>query len=213
MAKPCAKASPVEIQLLHQWWVRDLNSKNLHCFCSEFGDRVYLNREDQALERRWYAVYTLPQNEKSAVKHLGLRNVESFLPTHETVRVWKNRQRVKTILPLFPTYLFVNINHQERVKVLESPGILHIVGNGRQGVPLGDAEFEFLRSGFHGRKLEPFRELIVGEKVRIKTGVMQSVEGILVRKNSTLRFVLTINLINQHAAVEIDADALESVHS
>jgi transcription antitermination factor NusG len=186
-----------------------------HIVCQEFTDRVDFNLEeaDPAFKRRWYAVYTVPQNEKSAIKHLDLRDVESFLPTYETIRVWKNRQRVKTILPLFPTYLFVHINDRERVKVLESPGVLHIVGNGRQYVPLEDAEFEFLRSGFQGRKLEPYRELVVGEKVRIKTGVMKSVEGILVRKSSSLRFVLTLNLINQHAAVEVDADALESVLS
>lgn len=166
---------------------------------------------DSASDRRWYAVFTVPQNEKSAIRHLELRDVESFLPTYETVRVWKNRQRVKTVLPLFPTYLFVRIDRDERVKVLQTPGVLHIVGNGRNVIPLEDAEVEFLRSGFDGRKAEPFSELVVGEKVRIKTGMMQGVEGTLVRKQSSLRFVLTLTLINQHAAVEVDADTLESV--
>ena len=163
------------------------------------------------MERRWYAVFTVPQNEKSVVRQFDLRDVESFLPTYESVRVWKNRQRVTSVLPLFPTYLFVRISHSERVRVLQSPGVLSIVGNGRKNIPLPDAEIEFLRSGLNGRKVEPYKELVVGEKVRIKTGVMQGVEGVLVRKNSSLRFVLGIDLINQHAAVEVDADALESV--
>jgi transcription antitermination factor NusG len=182
-----------------------------HLVLPEFGDIAHLDPEvsDQAYERRWYAVYTVPQNEKAVVKHLGLRNVESFLPTYEAVRVWRNRQRVKTILPLFPTYLFVHITNREKVRVLRSPGVLHIVGNGRQYVPIEDAEIEFLRSGFHGKQLEPYSELVVGEKVRVKTGVMQGVEGTLVRKSNSLRFVLTLNLINQRAAVEVDADALE----
>ncbi len=161
--------------------------------------------------RRWYAVFTVPQNEKSAVKHLELRDIESYLPTYETVRVWKNRQRVKTVLPLFPTYLFVHIEVGERTRVLQTPGVLHIVGNGRNLLPLEDSEVEFLRSGFHGKKPEPYSELVVGERVRIKTGVMQGIEGTLVRKQSSLRFVLTLSMINQHAAVEVDADALECV--
>lgn len=183
-----------------------------HILCPEFDNEIYPHQRVNYLasERRWYAVFTVPQNEKSAVRHLDLRNVESFLPTYETVRVWKNRQRVKIVLPLFPTYIFVRINHSERVKVLQSPGVLHIVGNGRKHVPLEDAEVEFLRSGFCGKKVEPYMDLVVGEKVRIKTGVMQGVEGVLVRKNSSLRFVLTLNLINQQAAVEVDAEALES---
>jgi transcription antitermination factor NusG len=184
-----------------------------HSVGPEISDDLYSSpeRNDLASERKWYAVFTIPQNEKSVVKHLDLRNVESFLPTYETVRLWKNRQRVRTILPLFPTYLFVHINHRERVKVLQAPGVLHILGNGRKYAPLADAEVDFLRSGFCGKRAEPYNELPLGAKVRIKTGVMQGVEGILVRKNTSLRFVLTIGLINQHAAVEVDADALESV--
>ena len=181
----------------------------------QFGGEVRREHEVPAMtsERKWYAVYIVPQNEKSAVKHLDLRNIESFLPTYETVRVWKNRQRINTTLPLFPSYLFVHIDHWERAKVLQSPGVLHIVGRSRQPAPLADEEVEFLRSGLGDRKVEPYREIVVGERVRIKTGVMQGVDGTLVRKSSSLRFVLTLNLINQHAAVEVDADVLESVLS
>ena len=162
-------------------------------------------------QRRWFAVFTVPQNEKSVVRHLNLRSVESFVPTYETIRVWKNRQRVTTVLPLFPCYVFVHINQRERVRVLESPGVLRMIGNGRQYVALEQAEIEFLRSGISGRKVEPFQDLVVGEKVRIKAGLMQGVEGTLVRKNNSLRFVLSLELINQHAAVEVDADVLESM--
>lgn len=166
-------------------------------------------RTDPGFERNWYAVFTIPQNEKSTARHLTLRSIETFLPTYETLRVWKNRQRMKIVLPLFPSYLFVHIDHSERVRVLQSPGVLHIVGSGRNYAPLDDAEVEFLRSGLSGRKIEPYRELVVGEKVRIKTGVMQGLVGTLVRRSSSLRFVLTLDLINQHAAVEVDADTLE----
>jgi transcription antitermination factor NusG len=179
----------------------------------QFERQIDLDRQMavKALQRSWFAVFTLPKNEKAVVKHLSLRSVETFLPTYEDVRVWKNRQRVNVVLPLFPSYLFVRINRWERVKVLQSPGVLHIVGNGRDDVSLSDAEVEFLRSGLNGRKIEPFGDFVVGERVRIKSGLMQGVEGVLVRKKAKLRFVLAINLIKQYAAVEIDADDLELV--
>jgi transcription antitermination factor NusG len=179
----------------------------------QFERQIDLDRQMavKALQRGWFAVFTLPKNEKAVVKHLGLRSVETFLPTYENVRVWKNRQRVNVVLPLFPSYLFVHINRWERVKVLQSPGVLHIIGNGREDVSLSDAEVEFLRSGLNGRKIEPFGDFVVGERVRIKSGLMQGVEGVLVRKKAKLRFVLAINLIKQYAAVEIDADDLELV--
>lgn len=166
------------------------------------------------LLRRWYAVFTLPQNEKSAVRHLGLREIESFLPTYETVRVWKNRQRVHLVLPLFPSYLFVHITSRERAKVLASPGVVRIVGSGREPLAVPDAAIDFLRSDLcEGQKVEPYCELVVGEKVRIKSGPMQGLRGVLVRKSNSLRFVLTVDLINQHAAVEIGAEHLEPIVS
>jgi len=160
---------------------------------------------------KWYAVFTLPQNEKSAARQLGLREVETFLPTYETVKVWKNRQRVRTVLPLFPTYLFVRIDCRQRRRVLESPGVIHIVSNGREQVPVPDAEIELLRSGLKEKPMEPYRELVVGQKVRIKSGSMEGIEGVLVRKGNGFRFVMALKLINQFAAVEVEAEDLEQI--
>jgi transcription antitermination factor NusG len=140
-----------------------------------------------------------------------MRGIESFLPTYEAVRVWKNRQLAKVILPLFPTYLFVHINFRDRVRVLQSPGVVHIVGTSREGVPLSDSEVEFLRFGFYGKQIEPYREPLIGERVRITSGVMHGLHGMLVRKRSSTRFVLTLELINQHASIQVDAEDLESI--
>lgn len=170
-----------------------------------------LQTANAGADRHWYAVFTVPQNEKSAARHLSLRDVESFVPTYASSRVWKNRQRVQLVLPLFPSYLFVRIRHRERGKVLGAPGVLRIVGNNREPVPVPDATIEFLRSDLCGNRIEPYCELVVGQKVRICHGPMRGLQGVLVRKNHNLRFVLTIELINQHAAVEIGAENLEPV--
>ena len=175
----------------------------------EHGGGVHMS--EFRAERHWYAVFTVPQNEKSAARHLSLRDVESFVPTYQSVRVWKNRQRVQLALPLFPSYLFVRICQRERGKVLGAPGVLRIVGNNREPLPVPDTTVEFLRSEIYENKIEPYRELVVGQKVRICSGAMSGLEGVLVRKNNNLRFVLTIDLINQHAAVEIGAENLEPV--
>ena len=180
---------------------------------SSFGAGSTLNAAllDSMSKRYWYAVFTVPQNEKAVVRHLKLREIESFLPTYESVRVWKNRQKMKLVLPLFPSYLFVCINSRERQKVLQSPGVLHIVGNGREHVALPDAEIEFLRSSLLKGSFEPYRELVVGEKVRITNGAMQGVCGTLVRKSGGIQFVLSLELINQHAAVRVNAEDLEPI--
>jgi transcription antitermination factor NusG len=161
--------------------------------------------------RMWYAIFTLSQNERSAARYLEACEIEAFVPTFETVRIWKNRQRVRIAEPLFPTYLFAKMHATEQSMALRVPGVRRIVGNHRGPVPLPGAEIEFLRSRAMVEKVEPYKGLVVGEKVRVKCGSMQGLEGILVRKKNSLRFVLTIELINQHAAVEVAAEELERI--
>lgn len=157
----------------------------------------------------WYAVFTLPHHEKSVLNHLGLREIESFLPTFEEFRVWKNRQRMKIVMPLFPNYLFIRINNLERVRVLQTPGVLRIVGNHRAYIPIPDSQIDVLRNGCRGGRIEPYRDLVVGDRVRIARGPMGGVEGTLVRRNSLVRFVFTLELINQHAVLQVCAEDLE----
>jgi transcription antitermination factor NusG len=161
--------------------------------------------------RRWFAVVTVPQHEKAASRHLDSAGVETFLPTYESSRVWKNRQKVKVELPLFPTYLFVRIDQAERTRVLRTPGVRQLVGNSREPLSLPDREIDFLRTSLSEQKVEPFADLLEGQRVRIKSGAMQGVEGWLVRKSSEWRFVLTVQLIHHHVALEVDASTLEPI--
>jgi transcription antitermination factor NusG len=161
--------------------------------------------------RNWFAVVTTPQHEKAAFRHLDFVGIETFLPTYKSSRTWKNRQKVKLELPLFPTYLFVRINQGERSKVLRTPGVRQLVGNSREPLSVADREIEFLRSSLLKQKAEPHVGLIEGQRVRIKSGAMKGVEGSLVRKSNEWRFVLTVQLIRHHVAVEVDASALEPI--
>jgi transcription antitermination factor NusG len=169
-----------------------------------------LTREEQDA-RKWFAVITTPQHEKAAFRHLDFGGIETFLPTYESSRVWKNRQKVKLELPLFPTYLFVRIDREERTRVLRTPGVRQLVGNSREPLSVADREIEFLRSSILEKKAEPYADLLEGQRVRIKSGPMQGVEGWLVRKNSGWRFILTVQLIHHQVAVEVDASTLEPI--
>jgi transcription antitermination factor NusG len=165
-------------------------------------------------ERKWFAIYTAPRHEKRIAQHLDMRSIEYYLPLYRTRRQWKDGSRVTLDLPLFPGYIFVHIDRRERTPVLQVPGVLWIVGGtGRQLTPLPDAEIEALRSGLHLRHAEPHPLLTSGQIVRIRSGAMAGVEGIVIRKKTGLRVVLTVNLIMQSVAVEVDEHDLELVNS
>src|SRR5271166_3991722 len=82
---------------------------------------------------------------------------------------------------------------------------------GRQPSPLATSEIESLRLGLPLREFEPHSYLVAGDRVRIHSGALAGMIGVLVRKKSKLRVVLTLDLIMQSVAVEIDADEIEPV--
>ena len=159
----------------------------------------------------WFAVYTSSHHEKRVAEQLAQRQMESFLPLYSTTRRWKNRTRVTLELPLFPGYLFARIERKERVRLLEIPGVLSLVGFGQQPAPLPDFEIESLRSGLRQRTIGPHPYLVMGERFRIKTGAMAGMEGVLVRQKNNFRIVITLDMIMRSVAVEVDADDLEPV--
>ena len=163
----------------------------------------------QKFSANWFAAYTNSHHEKRVASHFAERQIESFLPLYATRHRWKNRCEMNLELPLFPNYVFVHIDPRERVRVLEVPGVLSLVGFGRTLAPLPDFEIEALRSGLGQRKIEPHPYLVIGERVRIKCGPMTGMEGVLVRKKSNFRVVLALDVIMRSVAVEVDADDLE----
>lgn len=161
----------------------------------------------------WYAIYASPRHEKRVHEHLSYRNVECFLPLYRDVHRWKNGCKHLVELPLFPGYLFVKIGQRQRVRVLEIPGVLSFVGTKAEPAQLSDFEIETLRSGLHLKKFAPYRDLVIGEKVRIKAGPLTGLAGVLVRTMNGLRVVLTLDMINQSVAVELDATDVEPLGS
>jgi transcription antitermination factor NusG len=160
--------------------------------------------------RNWFAVYTAPRHEKLVARHFVLHNVESFLPLYRSLHRWKNGCKVEVEQPLFPGYIFVRIRREERVRVLGVPGVLSFVGPRGAPAVLPDTEIESLRFGLQQCKCEPHPYLAIGEKVRIKAGPLAGMEGVLVRKKNDLRIVLTVDLIMQSVAVEVEAVDLET---
>src|SRR5438067_678124 len=156
-------------------------------------------------EEHWYAAYTRAQHEKTVAAELGMRDVEQFLPLYSSVRRWKDR-RVNLELPLFPGYVFVRLALRDRLRVLQIPSVVRLVGFNGLPTALPDTEMEVLRSGLSERlRAEPHPFLTVGRRVRIKSGPFAGLEGILKRKKSNLRVVISLEIIQRSVAVDVDA--------
>ena|SRR5690242_7581464 len=155
-------------------------------------------------EEHWYAAYTRAQHEKRVAAELGMREVEHFLPLYSSVRTWKDR-RVQLELPLFPGYVFVRLALRERLRVLQIPSVVRLVGFGGQPTALPDTEMEIMRSGLsQSSRTEPHPFLTVGRRIRITGGPFAGLEGVLRRKKSGMRVVVSLELIQRSVAVNVD---------
>jgi transcription antitermination factor NusG len=169
-------------------------------------DSSFISLEpEKALHARphWYAVYTCANHERSVSDQLMSRGVEHFLPQYESVRRWKDR-KMRLHLPLFPGYVFVYLALQNRLRVLQVPGVVRLVGFDGHPVAVPEEEVarvrQFLNEGF---QVEPHKYLQSGRRVRVKSGPLEGMEGIIVRRKNRSRLVLSFDLIQRSLAVEI----------
>lgn len=163
-------------------------------------------------DERWYAAQTCAHHEKRVQEQLRQRSVEAYLPLYSSMRRWKDR-RVHLELPLFPGYVFVRLALRDRLQVLQTPSVVRLVGFGGQPTALPDEEIDSLRQGLaRDLCIEPHPYLKVGQRMRVRTGPLQGLEGILVRKKKNSRFVISLDLIMRSVAVEIDMAELEPAH-
>ncbi len=157
------------------------------------------------LQECWYAAYTCANHEKRVAEELTVREMQHFLPLYRSARRWRDR-RVELELPLFPGYVFVRLALRDRLRVLQIPSVVRLVGFGGLPTVLPDTEMEILRSGLSQcLRAEPHPFLNVGRRVRITGGPFAGLEGILKRKKSGLRVVVSLELIQRSVAVDVDA--------
>jgi len=172
---------------------------------------VLLEQEQAMSQARWYAIYTCANHEKQVAAELNVRTIEHFLPLYSSMRRWKDR-RVTVDLPLFPGYVFVRLALRERLRVVQRQSVVRLVGFGGLPTALPDTEMEIMRSGLSQRRsAEPHPFLTVGRRVRITGGPFAGLEGVLKRRKSGVRVVVSLDLIQRSVAVDVDAADVRAV--
>lgn len=165
----------------------------------------------EAIFPNWFAAYTHSCQEKRVVRHFQVRNIEYFLPVHQTVNKWKNGLRVPVERPLFPGYVFFKAERRDKVRILEVPGVHSIVGTGREPTSLPYEEMEALRRGVRVLNAQPHPFLKAGTRALIRRGPLEGMAGIVIRQKNTCRIILSIDLIMKSISVEVDESELETV--
>jgi|SRR5579885_1763851 len=163
--------------------------------------------------QNWYALLTRARHEKIVAQRLREVGVTSFLPMFSEVRKWSDRKKLVEF-PLFSCYVFAKLTptNEGRLKALRIDGVYSLVGARSEGTPIPDEQIETIRKIAEQRLTwhsHPF--LKIGQRVRIRSGALDGVEGILVGRSGESTLVVSIDAIQRSMAVRIDGYAVEPV--
>jgi transcription antitermination factor NusG len=155
---------------------------------------------------QWFALRVRSRYEKVVAVAARSKGFEDFLPLHTRRHRWSDRAKCVEV-PLFPGYLFCRLNAEDRFSLLTIRGVMHIVGVGRTPEPVDEQEIRSMQYAIRSdAQLEPWPFLEEGERVRLSSGPLAGLEGILVESGEQQRVVVGLTILRRSVAVKIERD-------
>ena len=165
------------------------------------------------VKAHWYALRTRSRHEKVVASQLTNLEVETFLPLVNRVHRWSDRQK-QVSLPLFPGYAFARLDYasEQRLLVIRTHGVVGFVGPRSEATPIPDSQIDGVRILLSGEV--PFKNhgfLRVGQRIRIRGGSLDGVEGILIEQKKSRTLVLSIEPIQRSISIDLEGYDVEVV--
>jgi len=161
----------------------------------------------------WYAVQTVPRHEKKVALELTAKGIDCFLPAVATVRQWSDRRRI-LMQPLFAGYVFARLAPAScnRIAMLRTNGVVGLVGARGTGTPIPENEIRSIRQLLDSRSpLAPHPFLNVGQRVRVRGGPLDGLEGILQSIKGDQSLIVSVELIQRSVSLTISGYLVEPV--
>jgi transcription antitermination factor NusG len=167
----------------------------------------------EAEVENWYGLQTRPRHEKIVAQRLEERGVTTFLPLVTEEHRWSDRKKLVE-MPLFSCYVFAKFvpNRSERLRVLRVDGVFGLIGARGEGAPIPDEQIDAVRNVVEGQfpwSSHPF--LKIGQRVRIRSGALDGLEGILVSRNGDRTLVISVDAIQRSLAVRVEGYEVEPI--
>jgi transcriptional antiterminator NusG len=157
----------------------------------------------------WYALHTRSRHEKVVRDQLSAKGITNLLPLWHKRSVWKDRVKMVDV-PLFSGYIFSHFALKSKLEVLQTVGVVRIVGLNGQAIPVPEEQIQAVQTMVEKRlHYDPHPFLQEGMRVRVKHGVLRGAEGVLVAKKQHYRLVISVDLIQKSVAVDIDSADVE----
>jgi transcription antitermination factor NusG len=166
------------------------------------------------IKSEWYAVHVRSRHEFQVTDRLTMKGLETFLPTVERQRKWKDRKKM-IAFPLFPGYVFVHTTRESNnlLSVLKVKGVVRMLCTlpGQPDTIPEDQIIALQKLVENKEALDPYPYLSEGQMVQITKGPLSGIEGILVKKLDKHLLILSVDVLKQGVALTINASEVEKV--
>lgn len=161
-------------------------------------------------EGRWWCLHTKPRQEKATARHLRSSAVTYYLPQVVKEDRTPQGRKIRSVVPLFTSYLFLHGDDHDRVEALKSNRLVNVLEVVDQDTLWHDLHqiHQVLSSGL---TVVPEPVMPVGARVRIKTGPLEGIEGTVIRRGKRNQFVAVVHFLGRGATVDLQDWQVERV--
>jgi len=171
-----------------------------------------VKEKDNKLKAKWYAVYTRPRFEKQVLKSLQDQGIESYLPLIKTLKQWSDRKKMVEV-PLFNSYVFVNINRSSYDQVLQTHGVVKYITFEGKAASIPAEQINNLKIIVDSnQKIETTWETRrKGDTVVVTAGSLKGLQGELITEGDRKKVLVRIQGIDQNLTVEVHSSLIETI--
>lgn len=161
----------------------------------------------------WYAFVTKPRHEKKVKNYFEISGITHFLPLKSILRQWKDRRRWVEA-PLFSCYIFAQTAYNRRWDVLKIPGVVRIVDFNDRPAPVREDEIQtIMRVIGSNVETQVHNGLLPGARVKISSGPLAGLEGMLQEQRGNRRFVIQVPVIGKSILVDVDDNIIDPIEA
>ena len=157
----------------------------------------------------WYALQHKPSQGDRALTHLQNQDIACFYPKI-TVEKIKAGKRTKKLEPLFPGYLFVNLEQTDPTwaKLRSTRGVLRIVGFANKPAPIGDDVIQHIKDSLDSVAQQG--GIKPGQAVQLNEGPFEGINAIFQAYDGEARAIVMINFMQKQQEVRVPVSSIKA---
>ncbi|WP_165229429.1 transcription termination/antitermination protein NusG [Aquisphaera insulae] len=152
--------------------------------------------------RQWWCLHTKPRQEKAVARDLRNAKISFYLPQMISERLTPKGRRIRSVLPVFTSYVFLKGDENDRLEALRCNRLVNVLEVfDQESLDLDLRRIHRLIMSRLPLVAEPL--VLPGTTVRIMSGPLTGLKGTVIRRENSHRFVAMVRFLSRGASVQL----------